>query len=132
VEQRAKISAAQLVDPVRAAQQDEDDGKGEEEEEELDAEVGLLQSVDAEVPDQVVGAERDKAEQREDLEGEAGQGNVDADVVLARRLGRGAAAAGLEGEGGDVAGDEDPVEELRVETRQTAVETDDAVRRPFC
>lgn len=124
----AVVPVLELDDAVRAAHEDEDDGKEEEDEEDLHAARDLA-PVLAEVRDEVVGEERREEGQGDDLEGEACEGDADADlgVGLVGAYRREGAAGRLKNEGDDVGGDEDPVEHARVEAGDGAVECVDAV-----
>lgn len=61
------------------------------------------------------------------MEGETGEGDVDGVAAIARGGGGERAAQGLEDEGDDVAGDEDPVIEFGGEARVLRTEVVDAV-----
>lgn len=117
-EVRVSITLAQLVRPVDAAPKDEDDGKSQEAEEELEAHVNGHGASAAEVAKQVVAEERAKGEEHNDLEDEAGHGDIDADLAGAGAGGGEGAAGGLQDEADEVEGDEDPVEILWIEAGQ--------------
>ena len=63
------------------------------------------------------------------MEGETGEGDVDGIAAIARGGGGQGAAQGLEDEGDDVAGDEDPVVEFGGEAGVLRTEVVDAVLR---
>ena len=80
------------------------------------------------IPDCELEGEGDEDAQREDLEGEAREGDVDGPFVSAGRGGGGGAADGLEDEREDVAGDEDPIVEFGGEAGVFLAEVADTVR----
>ncbi len=79
------------------------------------------------VPHSVFESEGDEDAEGEDLEGEAGEGDVDCDFGVAGGGGGEGAPGGLEDEGEDVAGDEEPVVESGLEAGVGGAEVDDSV-----
>jgi hypothetical protein len=119
----------QLVDPERTPHEDEHDARElERQEEQQSPSVRERAAPLAVARGEIVGEEGDEDDQRHDLEDEAGEGDVDADldVVEVARDARDGAAGGLEDEGDDVEGDEDVVEELGAEAGDGRVDVLDA------
>ena len=79
--QHATISLSQFVDPVDASGENEQYGYGEKAEEHFELGFRLGPRFGLVVPDEVVGRHSDEDQQRKDLEREAEEGDVDADVV---------------------------------------------------
>lgn len=110
-EEGTEVTLAQLSNTVGASDEDEN---GREEEEDEESPHGLVESVlggRASSPSDVVGEESAEAEESDDLEDEAGKGDVLADldgssVCTSRRQGT---AHRLQDERDDIGGDEDPV-----------------------
>lgn len=119
-EELASVAVLQLRDAVHAARQDED-ARGHEAAEKGDApprpELGAG-AAGSRQPDHVVGKGDHEERNDNDLQDQAGHGDVDAGaaaVVLRRRE---RAANGLQDQAHDVKGDEDPVEQLRLDARE--------------
>lgn len=118
--ERAGVAVLELRDAVRAARQDKD-ARGDEAAEEGDAppraELGA-RAAGSRQADHVVGKGSHEEHNDNDLQDQAGHGDVDAGaaaVVLRRRE---RAANGLQDQAHDVKGDEEPVEELRLDARE--------------
>lgn len=109
-DQRATIPLAQLVDTEDAARERQQHGEAEESQEGVHA--AAEPAAGAGEADQVVAEEAAEEHEGKDLEGEAREREVDARLARAGGARRHGAAGGLEGQGDEVAGDEDPVEEL--------------------
>jgi hypothetical protein len=115
VNQRSIIPITQLINPIHTSYQNQHNRKAQKPHKHLEPRIQLRPlallgaAPSAPVADGVIGREADEERQSEDLEGEAGQSDVDADVGSAVAVGGHAAAGGLQGERDDVAGDEDIV-----------------------
>jgi hypothetical protein len=123
----AVVALAQLGDTEGASAEDEDGGDGQAREEDIDAPAETLEAAGHGVADEVVSKGNDKGKEDNDLEDEAGHGDVDADVVAVTGLGGHGTTDGLEDEADEVKGDEDPVEELGLEAGQLGAEEDDGL-----
>lgn len=128
--QRPTVPITQLVDTVNTSRQYQNDGQTQESDEDFESLTHLL-FLDLTgcfgVADSVVDGEGDEDAEGEDLEGEAGEGDIDRDVGLAGGDRGEGAAAGLEDEGEDVAGDEEPVVEPGREAGVGGAEVDDSI-----
>lgn len=125
--QRPTVPIAQLVDTVNTPRQYQNDGQTQEPDEDFETWTHLQLTGCFGVADSVIDGEGDEDTEGEDLEGEAGEGDVDRDVGLAGGDRGEGAAAGLEDEGEDVAGDEEPVVEPGRETGVGGAEVDDSI-----
>jgi hypothetical protein len=123
---RVDVSLAELVTPVDASRKNQDDGCGQEDEEDGHGAGYGGAGGAAEVAKEVVSEHDAKGKQDDDLEDQAGHGNVNANLAGASG-GRGhAAAGGLEDEADNVGGDEDVVEEFGVEAGEFEAKLGDA------
>ena len=122
----AAVPLLQLGDTVGATGEDEDDGDRQAGKEGLEAPAKSGHAARAPVAEHVVGEGRDEDGDDDDLEDQAGHGNVDADAITGLGSGQGA-ASGLEDETDDIGGDEDPVEQLRLESRKFGGEVYDGL-----
>lgn len=129
MDQRPTIPFTQLVNPVNTPDQDERDRNRQKNDKDLKrprqgrrtrrhtlpfpVAVGILQ------------AKGDEHHNGSDLERQTGNGDVDGGVASTVRSGGQRAADGLQDQGEDVAGDEDPVVEARPETGVLRTEVDD-------
>lgn len=121
------IALLQLVDAVDAANEDQDGGKEQETEEQLHPRPQRASGRLPDVAYHVFDEHADKEDEGGDLEDQTGDGDPLAGLVAAASLrGRESAAGGLEDERHNVAGNEEPDEELGVESRHRAVEMVDA------
>ena len=129
--QRPIVPITQLINPIHAAYQNQHDTQTQKPKKDLKtgAHDGLFRVGSSGVADSVFDGEADEDAEGEDLEGEAREGDVDGDFAAARRDGGEGAAAGLEDEGEDVAGDEKPVVEFGGEAGIGGAEVDDSVGR---
>lgn len=125
---RIRIPFTQLVDTVRAPREDQHDRQRQEPEKRLFATCQRPRDVGPRVADHVVGEEGAKGDEDDDLDDEAGHGEVDAHVGAARRGGAQGAAGGLKDEAEDVKGDEEPVDVLCGDAGELWGEGFDAVR----
>lgn len=127
-EEGTEVALTQLSNSVGASDEDEDSGKEEENEEEPHRLVEPVLGRRASSPGDVVGEECREAEESDDLEDEAGKGDVLADldgsfVCASARQGT---AHRLQDERDDVGGNEDPVEVGSGEPRDSWVNKVDA------
>lgn len=89
MDQRSGIAPAKLVNAINASDQDKNDGQAQKAHKHLKPRrylrpLALLgDALSARVADRVVGGEADEQRQREHLEGETGERDVDADIGLA-------------------------------------------------
>lgn len=113
MDQRPRIPLTQLIDPTNTPRQNQHRRQTQKAHENLERprqrRWGRRRAARSPPPVGVLEGEGDEDEEGEDLEGEAGDGDVDGGVGAARGGGGEGAADGLEDEGEDVAGDEDPV-----------------------
>lgn len=126
--QLAVVAVLELGHTVRAAGEDNDNRHRQAGEKRLEAPVKRRGAAGAQVPHHVVGEAGDESRQHNDLQGQAGHGDVDARVVGAAGLGGQRAAGGLQDEADNVKGDEDPVEELWLEAGELGRKVDDGFR----
>lgn len=127
-EEGTEVTLAQLSNTVGASDEDEDGG---EEEEDQKSPHGLVESVlggRASSPGDVVGEESKEADEGDDLEDEAGKGDVLADLYGSSisTSGRQGTAHRLQDEGDDIGGDKDPVEVSGWESRHRWINEVDA------
>lgn len=78
------------------------------------------------VAEKVIGGEKDKNDERENLKGQAEERHIDASLVAARGHGAEGTAGGLEDERDDVARNEEPVKEFGIEPSEREVQKVDA------
>lgn len=125
------VAVTQFRNAEHTADANNQDAQKEAAEEDLDATAEGMHSklVGAKVPVQVVDKEAAKSADGDDLKGESRKREVDAGLTLAFGIGAQPASAGLDDEGEEVAGDEDPVEVLGRETRQARGKVDNGVRQ---
>ena len=126
-DQLAIVSVLELSNTVRASRKDNENRRRQAAEKHLEAPAKDLCSAGAQVSNHVVGKGGDKGSQDNDLQGETGQGDVDARVLGVVGFGRQGTAGGLQDEADDVKGDEDPVEELRLEAGEVGCKVDDCL-----
>lgn len=125
--QRPTIPIAQLINTISTPYQYQQDTCTQKREEDLETLIQrlLLRICALSIANSVFNSQRDKDAQRDDLEAEARNGDVDGDFRAAGRYGGERAAAALEDEAEDVAGDEEPVVELGGEACVGGAEVDD-------
>ncbi|KAI9166612.1 Boty-Like Retrotransposon [Paramyrothecium foliicola] len=123
----AVVAVAKLDDTVDASDQDEDGGAGQAGKEGVDAPAETSEATGHEVANHVVTKGADESDEDNDLEDEAGHGNIDTDIVALVGVARHGTAGGLQDEADDVGGDEDPVEELGPESGQLGGEVNDGL-----
>ena len=111
---RVRIPLAQLIHTIRTPREDKHRRQRQEAKEEAHPAVDDVGAAAPrpQVADHVVGKTGAKDHQHKDLQAQTGEGEVDARLGGAAADGREGAAGGLEDEAEEVAGDEDPVEEL--------------------
>lgn len=128
--QRPTVPITQLVDTVNTPDQYQNDRQTQESDEDLESLAQLLffeLTGCFGVADSVVDGEADEDAESEDLEGEAGEGDIDRDVGVARGDSGEGAAAALEDEGEDVARNEEPVVESGRKAGVGGAEVDDSM-----
>lgn len=107
----ATVAFLELGDTVCATGEDENDGSGQTTEESHEAPIHGGHATGAPVSEHIVGEGGNEGGDDDDLEDQAGHGEVDTNIAVGLGGGYGA-AGGLEDEADDIGGDEDPVEQL--------------------
>lgn len=123
----ASIALPELGNTIGATGEDEQDAGEQAGEEGPLAPAHGAHAAGAPVAGHVVPKGGEEGDEDDDLEDEAGHGDVDAGLVGAAGVGGQGAAGGLEDEADDVGGDEDPVEELGLEAGELWGEVDDGL-----
>ena len=125
--QRAIIPITQLINPIRAPYQNQQHAHRQKPRKHLKPSTQLpLPFRPLHKSPAILEHQADENAESEDLEGETGDGDVDGSLAAAGGLRGEGAANGLEDEGEDVAGDEEPVVEFGGETGVLRAEVDDA------
>lgn len=132
MDQRPRVSAAQLIDTINTPYQNEENRQGQESAEDLEPirnGRGFVRDFLSLVISQGVFDDQGNEDaQREYLKGETGDGDVDGGFGSTGRSSREGTTDGLQAEREDVAGDEDPKVEFGGEAGVLGTEVDDTKR----
>lgn len=115
-DQAAIVPILQLGDTVCASGKYEKDRRGQAEEKGVEAPTKASSAARPHISNHVVGKADDKGGQDNDLQSQTGHGDIDAEPIVAVRVARHGAASGLKNKTDGIKGNEDPVEQLRIET----------------